>query len=342
MSGEQDPAVSAVRSGHVEPEVVIDGVGVVGGRLARELVSSHRGLGVELHARSPHRRTELAKAFGGDATVHDSAAGIPESARVVVLAGDQGGQAEAAAEHLEAGRHVVTVGDRPEVTSSLLVLDSRARSADRTLVVGAGFSPGLSGLLAARLAEDFEVVDELHYARHGAAGRLCAADRLGALRRRVPVWHDREWVDHRPGSGRELCWFPDPIGGADAYRAATAEPLLAVAAFDSLRRCSARLVLSRWDRMVQHLPVLLPAPAEGGVGALRVEMRGSIDGSRATRVLGTLDRPGVVAAALGAEVVSSLLGGSVPTGAFGLEKWPDPGEMLVRLRDRGVRTAALG
>lgn len=321
--------------------VAIEGVGVVGGRLARELVSADPGLGVELHARSAHRRNALVEAFGTDATVCDPGAAVADSAKVVVLAGDQASQPDAAAAHVEAGRHVVAVSDRPDVIETLLGLDSAACSAGVSLIAGAAFSPGLSGLLAARLAQDLDEVDEVHYARHGAAGRLCATDRLRALRNEVPVWQDGEWERHRPGTGRELCWFPDPIGGADAYRAATGEPLLAVDAFASVRRSSARLVMARWDRVAQHLPVVLPPPLEGGIGALRVEVRGTVDGTRVTKVLGTLDRPGVAVAALVAEVVSELLAGSVRKGAFGMERWANPGELLVALRDRGIRIAAL-
>jgi hypothetical protein len=289
-----------------EPTVAIDGVGVVGGRLARELVSADRTLGVELHARSDDRRATLVEAFGSDVSVCDPGRAVSDSVAVVVLSGPQDEQAGTAADHVAAGRHVVAVTDRPPVVRALLDLDS---------------------------------VDEIHYARHGAAGRLCASDRLSALRHQAPVWRDGRWIEHRPGSGRELCWFPDPIGGADAYRAATGEPLLAVDAFASLRRSSARLVMSRWDRVAQYLPVLLPAPAEGGMGALRVEVRGARNGRRVTEVAGTLDRPGVAAAALAAEVVASLLSGSAPSGAYGMEKWPDPGGLLAALRERGIRTA---
>jgi hypothetical protein len=321
-----------------EPTVAIDGVGVVGGRLARELVSADRTLGVELHARSDHRRATLVEAFGSDVSVCDPGRAVSDSVAVVVLSGPQDEQAGTAADHVAAGRHVVAVTDRPPVVRALLDLDASAMDAGVAVVVGAGFSPGLSGVMAARLAQDLDSV-EIHYARHGAAGRLCASDRLSALRHQAPVWRDGRWIEHRPGSGRELCWFPDPIGGADAYRAATGEPLLAVDAFASLRRSSARLVMSRWDRVAQYLPVLLPAPAEGGMGALRVEVRGARNGRRVTEVAGTLDRPGVAAAALAAEVVASLLSGSAPSGAYGMEKWPDPGGLLAALRERGIRTA---
>ena len=33
-------------------------------------------------------------------------------------------------------------------------------------------------------------------------------------------------VERAGGSGRELCWFPDPIGAVDCYRPALPDPLL--------------------------------------------------------------------------------------------------------------------
>jgi hypothetical protein len=208
-------------------------------------------------------------------------------------------------------------------------------------VVGSAFSPGLSCLLARQAADRLDTVDEVHFARHGAAGPRCAAARLAALRSPAQVWRDGGWTQRPPGSGRELCWFPDPVAGADAYLAATGEPLLAVDAFGGLQRSSARLVLSRWDRVAQHLPAPWPAPREGGVGAIRVEARGAVDGARRTVVLGALDRPGVAAAAVCAEVVADLLAGAAPRGAHGLAAWPQAAELLARLRHRGVRVAEL-
>ena len=79
--------------------------------------------------------------------------------------------------------------------------------------MGAAFSPGLSCLLARHAADSLDAVDEVHFARHGAAGPLCASERLAALRSPVREWCDGSWEKRSAGSGRELCWFPDPVGG---------------------------------------------------------------------------------------------------------------------------------
>lgn len=321
--------------------VAIIGMGVIGGRLARELVSSRPELVVELHSSSADRREAVGEAFGSSAVIRSTDDPVEDTVEVVVLTGAQRDQPSSAAQHIAAGRHVVTTTDDAAVAESLLALDRRCRSKGRSLVIGAVFSPGLSCLLAAFAAGGLDTVEEIHVARHGAAGPLCAQQRLGAVRVPVREWRDGAWVTRRAGSGRELCWFPDPVGGADAYRAATAEPVLLTDAFTELSRSSARLVLSRRDRLLQHLPTLWPAPAEGGVGAIRVEVRGTRADERVTTVLAALDRPGVAAAGVCAEAVLGVLDRRSPVGAHGLGSWSDPGGTLLALRGRGIRVAGL-
>src|SRR5690606_16774886 len=109
-------------------------------------------------------------------------------------------------------------------------------------------SPGLSCLLVRHAAGTLDQVDEIHVSRHGAAGPACARQRLRALRGTAVDWRDGAWV-RRPGfSGRELSWFPDPIGARDCYRADLAEPALLVPSFPGVQRVTARLAASRRDR----------------------------------------------------------------------------------------------
>lgn len=329
------------------PRVVVFGVGIVGGRLARELVSGNPEVPLELHTSRESRREELSRVFAdgiaaGMVTIRGAHGDLTPGVEVVVLTGDQPSQVDAASGHLAAGRHVVTTVDSYDCAHELLDMDDLARSTGRTLVIGACFSPGLTDLLAAYGSTRMDSVEEVHFARHGVGGPQCAADRLAAVRKPAHEWRDGRWVTHRGGTGRELCWFPDPVGGRDAYFADTAEPLVAVARMGDLLRCSARLVLSRRDRLAQHLPRMLPAPVEGGIGAVRVEMRGTSGAERVTLVLGALDRPGVAAGVLASEVVMAILGGEAPIGAIGTGAVADPLVLLRRLRSKGVRVAELG
>ncbi|MHB1140095.1 MAG: saccharopine dehydrogenase family protein, partial [Microthrixaceae bacterium] len=199
--------------------------------------------------------------------------------------------------------------------------------------------PGRSCLRVRHAAELLDRVDEVHVARHGAAGPGCARQRLRALRGTALDWRDGEWV-RRPGfSGRELSWFPDPIGARDCYRAALADPLVLVPALAGVRRVTARLAANRRDRALAPFPVLWPPPVEGGLGAVRVELRGDRGGVRQTVVYGVLDRPAVAGAATAAVAALAVSAGDQGTGASGVAGMRRSTPMLIELARRGVRAA---
>ena len=87
-------------------------------------------------------------------------------------------------------------------------------------------APGLSCVLAAHLRNHLDRVDEVHVASVGTGGPACARRHHAALTAAAVDWEEGEWRRRRGGSGRELVWFPEPVGGADCYRAGLADPLL--------------------------------------------------------------------------------------------------------------------
>jgi hypothetical protein len=238
----------------------------------------------------------------------------------------------------------VATNDDPDDVRALLDLDARARAADRTVVVGATMAPGLSCLLVRHAATTLDAVDEVHVARAGAGGPACARQRLRALRGTATEWRDGAWVRRAGFSGRELCWFPDPLSGQDCYRAELADPALIVSALPEVTRVSARVAASRRDRAFVVLPVLVGPPEEGGPGGARVEVRGRRDGEQVSVVYGVFDRPGATAAGVAA-VTALWLGGRLPgapgapAGAFGLAAVDDAGPFLRELARRGIRAA---
>ena len=201
----------------------------------------------------------------------------------------------------ERGASVVTVGDDFDDAQDLLPLAPRFGVRDAVLVVGAGMSPGLSGLMARQIAGELAVVDEIHVAIHGTAGPACARSYHRSLSRRSLSWHDGAWVDYLGGSGRELCWFPEPVGAKDCFRADIADPLLLHAAFPELERITARRSARRRDRFTARLPMLRPPHQEGGVGAVRVELRGAnAAGGRECLIVGVAELVGTASAATAA------------------------------------------
>jgi hypothetical protein len=56
--------------------------------------------------------------------------------------------------------------------------------------------------------------------------------------------------------------------------------------------------------------MMSPPHAEGGVGGVRVEIRGSLNGERCTEVAGVAERTGIIAGAVAASVAMKILEGT--------------------------------
>lgn len=237
------------------------------------------------------------------------------------------------------GASVVTVGDGLDDTRELMALDRDFAAADATLVIGAGLTPGLSGLLARFLSFEMAVVDEIHVAVHGTAGPSCARDHHRSLSGRAVSWRDGGWRHSLGGGGRELCWFPEPVGARDCYLAEIASPVLLHQSFPDAVRIDARRSARRRDRFTARLPMLRPPHREGRVGALRVEVRGGgVDGSRVTRILGVAELVGTASASMAAVFAAAAQAQELPSGAMATsDAQLDTLGLLRRVEAAGVR-----
>jgi hypothetical protein len=318
-------------------QVLVDGLGAVGARVVRQLVE-HDEVGSVLvtGSREQRRRAVLTSCGGRARAVGD---GTAVHADVGVLAGPAGTHTAAARRHLDQGRPVVSVSDDLDEVAALLDLDAEARARDLAVVVGAGFSPGLSCLLARHAARDLHEVDEVHVVSCGVGGPSCARHRRRALTGRALEWRDHTWHRRLGGVGRDRRWFPDPVGGRDCYPAALPDPLLLVPAFPGVARVTARLAASGLERAASWLRVPGRAAPEGELGALRVEVRGRRAGVPEAVVLGALDRPAVATGAVAALAALAVANGRVPAGAAGLAVLPEPEAMLHALAEVGVKAA---
>ena len=249
---------------------LVIGAGAVGARAIRQLVEQADVEQVGIVDDDRLRQEAVVESSGAKAV----SAGAEDEADVVVLAGPCGTHAALAAHHLGEGRPVVSTSDSIEDVRSLLDLDAEAEARGVPVVVGASFSPGYSCLLARYGTGTFDSISELHVARSGTGGPACARQHHRALTGQALDWRDGGWQRRPAGSGRELCWFPDPIGAEDCYRAELPDALLLVPAFPGVERVTARLAATRRDRFSAHLPMLRKPHPEGLVGAVRVEVRG--------------------------------------------------------------------
>jgi saccharopine dehydrogenase-like NADP-dependent oxidoreductase len=324
--------------------VTVIGAGAVGGRVVEALAADPDVESLTVVHREPTRLAAGAEGWGGKVHLRRGSAGErPDaSADVTVLAGPASVRRSASAA-LDAGSHVVCVVDDPIDVRHLLEMDDRARRAGRYLVVGTAMAPGLSCALSAFLAPGFDSVDEIHVASLGTGGPACARRHHAALAGIAVDWADGTWRRRAGGSGRELVWFPEPVGGADCYRAALADPLVLAPAFPNARRITARLAATRRDRLTSWLPMLRPPHPEGLVGAVRVEMRGWVGGRPETRIVGAATPPAVASAAVTTTAVRwAATGRLARPGAAGLAELvgPSAGSFVHALAAAGVAVSA--
>ena len=281
------------------PTVAVVGSGVVGRRIVKRLELVSPAL----------RTTEV------DTRRHDLATtSLVDGVRVAVLA-HPGPHLSDVAKLIHRGVAVVSLGDQFDDVQAMLSLDATAERAGVALVVGSGMSPGLTSLLARHLAGQLETVDEVHVALHGTAGPACARQHHRALAGGAVSIDRGIPITHRAGTGRELAFFPEPVGAYDCYRAELPLPLVVGRCFPGVDRVSARLSANRRDRFTSWLPMLTPPHPEGGVGAVRVEVRGANGaGGRETIVAGVAELVGTAAAATTTAFVELVLRGDVAPG----------------------------
>ena len=246
-----------------------------------------------------------------------------------------GTQTALARKAIQAGAAVVTTTCEIAETRALLDVDQEARYQNVPVVVGAGFMPGLTCLLARLGGEKLDVVDEIHVAKAGTGGPACARQHHKALSSSALDWRDGRWVRRFGGSGRELCWFPEPVGGLDCYRGGLPDSLLLVPEFPGVCRVTARLAATRRDRFTAFLPMLRRPHPEGLVGAVRVEVRGWVGFERRVVVLGVQYWSAAATAIVAATTAQHLLNNGEPAGARGLAGTKSYLELLRAITRRG-------
>jgi len=263
----------------------------------------------------------------------------PAGTDVVVLAVAADEHRMLAERALDSGQHVVSVGDSMSDIRHLLELDGEAETKNLSVVCGAALSPGLTCLLARHAADRFDRVEEIHVAQHGTGGPACARHHHKAMQGDALDWRDGAWRSRRGRTGRELVWFPDPVGGQDCYRAALPGARLLAPYFQGVDRVTVRVSATRRDRLTALLPMMRRPHHDGGPGAVHVEVRGRRGSETGVAVYGAMDHPSVAAATVAATAVRWIVAGRVPAGAHGLAVLDDSAAFLAELARRGVKAA---
>lgn len=319
--------------------LAVVGIGATGTHAARTLRTLYPDVPLTLIDKDHRRAHAVAQQLGAGVVAAESL-GTATPPSVVVLCVPAGLHPTLAELGLRLGADVVSIGDAIGDVEAMFALDGAARQARRAVIVGAGYSPGLSCVLARHAADLFESVQEISVAKSGTGGPDCARQHHRALKAQNWEWRDGRWIRRRGSTGRRLAWFPDPIGALDCYRAGLAEPFLLQRSFPVAARVSARMAATRRDRLTGWLPMLRPPHADGGPGGLRVEVWGRRNDVAEVVVYGAAGNPAQIAGTMAAVSVEALQQAILPTaGANGLSACHNVVALLRMLARHGVRVA---
>lgn len=251
--------------------VTVVGAGLVGRRCAAFLVEQGHAVTLVGYERRP-------EPIPGMQVDYRWSPALAAFADVVVIATAAVHQVDIARSLIGATTDVVVTADDLAVVQKLWRLGPAAQAAGQRFVIGAAYSPGVSSVLVRHLALQLDEVVSISTAQFGTGGPSCARQHHRAMGNTGLEIHDGHMRPARGGSGRELVWFPDPVGAVDCYRANLPEPWLLSKAFPGVPRIESRQAATRRDRLTTHLPMLRPPHAEGLIGGIWAEVRGRRDG----------------------------------------------------------------
>ena len=316
---------------------LVIGAGAVGTKVAQQLLSSNAVDKILLRDTEPEKLGIALKTLGSRVEVEHFPFPQNMDADVVVVASPRGTQLEAVKKAISLHRPTVVVSDGLSETVSILNLEKEAFELGVPVVVGTGFAPGLSCVLTAYGKTLLEQTEEIHVSKMGTGGPACALVHHRALSRMSFGWREDKWDKRLGGSGRELLWFPEPVGPQDCYHAALSDPILLHNAFPEVSRISAKMAATRRDRVTAFFPMLTPPHNEGGIGAIRVELRGSKNGVQENIVLGVSEHPASAAASVTALTTEYLLKQKINLNHMStLALIVEPSEFLSELTKRSI------
>ncbi len=134
---------------------------------------------------------------------------------------------------------MVDICDDDDATVRMLALDGLARRGGTMLVVGVGWTPGISNLLAAKAASELDEAQDCDITWVGSTadseGQAVILHVLHAVTRATPCYIDNGWVDLPALTHHRWVDFPRPIGRVKAYVCGHPEPLTIPRHFPQLR-----------------------------------------------------------------------------------------------------------
>ena len=324
-------------------QVLLEGLGAVGIRAARQLVDTPGVDALLIASRSSTRAAEVATALGDRAHAVELRPDdpLPTGVDAVAVSLPSAVVAQRAERALASATPLAAASDDAEAIDAVLTLNAAAQSSDLLIAPSCGLAPGLADVLTRHAADALDTVDEIHVARAGAAGPASMAALRRALREPALEWSDGDWREERHPNP-ELVWFPDPIGARECAPVTVGAALL-VRTFRDVHRVTMRFA----EPFVRRFALPGRRGLDDGWGSTRVEVWGWRGQTRESMVYGVIDRTALAAGTVLA-LTAARLAGAAPglaarsgpsAGVHGLGSLVEPVPFLAELARRGVKAA---
>jgi len=230
--------------------VVLGGAGDMGERVVRE-VAGKAGALVVVADYNLSRARRLAEELGVEACQVDvrqrQALGdvLKDAALVVNCVGPfYRFAAPVALAAIEAGVDYIDICDDDDATLALLSLDGLARRKGVGLLVGMGWTPGISNIMVRRAAQRLDRADDVDITWVGSVsdseGLAVIKHVVHAVTRRTPMFLNGQWIEVEALGGARETEFPAPIGKVAAYYCGHPEPVTLPRFMDGLRNVTLR------------------------------------------------------------------------------------------------------
>jgi len=130
---------------------------------------------------------------------------------------------------IDAGVPFADINDDYDSTRACLPLDTAARKAGVTVLVGMGASPGMTNIMARYGADALDQADAVHSYWAASAtepsGIAVGLHSLHAQTGKIPTFRNGEMTDVEAFSEKELVEFLDPIGTQEVHQFGHPEPI---------------------------------------------------------------------------------------------------------------------
>lgn len=216
------------------------------------------------------------------------------------------------------GINFVDICDDPDATLMELSLDSYAKKKKSTAIIGCGWTPGLSNILAKKLSAGFDEIFDINIYWVGstsdASGTAVIGHVFHVIKGQSYMYINKRWQLVPNGSFLEKIKFPDPIGEQNVYYGGHPEPLTIPLYIDTanvtVKGCLipeeansiASLIEglgfleteSRTDLLIKRIKPLLPLISQIGkkalpISGLKVKVKGKIKDNIVEKSLISMD-----------------------------------------------------